>query len=419
MSVSATIYIDHRENAMERSGSTKLSPVSYFDKAIDASNRKHANKPLSGGGGTINYVVREVPTGDYCIVLRAPGNNNGILAAAIERKEWKDLAASIKDGRASGQSSALKAAKQEYGCKVYFLAEGGFTYKDDTRVGGKHGMPFAALHTKLRHELLRGVPFIQCKDAEHTVDVIVKIARDLVQLYARKEIEFPLQTNGNRLVNAYVQSICRLNAKFRTLSEDTDPVIQVIADIEARLNEIPVDAEPEDPDAITSLLNDGSTALPKDFAKRRVAGSADIISDIWTAIPGITGNSAPIISETYHVSQFFRAMGDVEELDRLQAEIAEMRFPSGSRIGKQADKIITNFRTPERARNTAIRVLSAIPQVTENTAKNILDLYDIQRICNPDTFNAENLAGIPRSAKTNVGPALAKKILQFLHPVVS
>jgi hypothetical protein len=320
---------------------------------------------------------------------------------------------------------------------VYFLAEGGFTYKDDTRVGGKHGMPFAALHTKLRHELLRGVPFIQCKDAEHTADVIVKITRDLIQLYARKEIDFPLQTNGNRLTNAYVQSVRRLNAKFRALAatgalgklttdaDKTDTELAgIIANVEAQLDgALTEPGEPDEPDALAEILagsdgsdgSDGGTALPKGFAKRRVAGSADIISDIWTAIPGITGNSAPIISQTYHVSQFFRATCDKDELDRLQSEIAEMRFPSGSRIGKQAEKIITNFRTPERARNAAIRVLSAIPQVTENTAKNILDLYDIQQICDPKTFNAENLAGIPRSAKTNVGPALAKKILQFLQ----
>ena len=112
---------------MERNGGTKKSPVSYFDKTVDASNRKYGKKPLSAGGGMIDYNIREVPTGDYCIVLCSPNGGAGILAAAIERKEWNDLASSITDTRATKQASGFKKAKQEYGCKVYFLAEGNFS----------------------------------------------------------------------------------------------------------------------------------------------------------------------------------------------------------------------------------------------------------------------------------------------------
>jgi hypothetical protein len=137
---------------------------------------------------------------------------------------------------------------------------------------------------------------------------------------------------------------------------------------------------------------------------------------MWEAIPGITRNSSPLISQEYHLSDLFMATGNAEELDVIQANIREMKFASGARVGKQAEKIIANFRTTAKSRAAGIHVLSAIPQVTENAAKNILDMYTMERICNPEEFTEDNLQGVMRSAKMKIGTALAKKIITFIQP---
>jgi ERCC4-type nuclease len=412
----ATIYVDHRENAKERF-SNKRSPVSYFDKVLDANNRKHSAKFAGAGGGIINYVVKEIPVGDYCIVL-----HGGILAAAIERKEWKDLSASIVDKRIDRQAKELRAAEQKYECKIFILAEGDFTRSDDAARKRKHEMKFSVLHTKLRHELIRGIPFVQSKDCEHSVKIIVNLARDFIQLHARGEIAFPLQKHAGNddflLLSAYARKIHELNDKFRGLAaiagnnEGISTLLSTIDgisdDIDFASSEIP---KPETNDTIGSLIND----LPEEFAKRRVAGDSDIRLEMWMAIPGVTANSAPAISEMYHISDLFMKTGEKEELSGISKKLYNIRYPSGARVGERADKIIKNFLTKASSRAAGVKVMSAIPQVTEKAASNILNIYSMSELCDKTRVDVNNLESISRSEKTTIGKALAKKILSFIQ----
>ena len=397
----ATIYVDHRENALERF-SNKKSPVSYLDKVIDASNRKRGSKHASAGGGVINFKLCELSVGDYTVVL--PGN---ILALVIERKEWKDLGASISDGRADRQTKNLREAKIKYGCEAYLLVEGKFSYKDETVIGGEHGKPFGALHSKLRHELIRGIPFIQSKDPESSVEIIVKLARDMIQLRAREEIIFPLQLPGSedgKLLRAYIDKIRKLNEEFTELADGAANITMAIGDISEQLDffSLSVDEMPVD-EAVNA-----SSEMPESFAKRKAAGNADIVANMWTAIPGVTANSAPVLSSVYHISDLFTGVATVEDM-------REMKFASGIRMGKQADKIASGFSDADKMRATGTRVLSAIPGISEDAAAAILELYDIPRLCDKKRTTVETISNIEQSNGRAIGAARAKKLLLFIQ----
>jgi hypothetical protein len=133
---------------------------------------------------------------------------------------------------------------------------------------------------------------------------------------------------------------------------------------------------------------------------------------MWEAIPGITKNSAPLISEKYKLTELFNTTED-SELDTLETDISEMRFASGTRIGKQAAKIVANFRTDSARDAASIKVLCAIPRVTEPVASAIIAKYGLAYISDKKfeiTWLQEIVVG-----KRAIGKALASKIRTLLQ----
>lgn len=448
MSVIATVYVDDREGALERNGKnsnkSKKSPIQYLENVFDADNRANGKKTPTSGGGIINYKVTRLTVSDYLLTIRNSSGKN-IVVAAIERKRWKDLASTITGTRSETQPRDLRLAKSKYGCYIYYIAEGSFSYTDDYKIGGGgHGQPFKALHSKLRHETIRGIPFIQTKDPEHTVQMLTRMTRDFIKLQSRGEVAFPLQetpATENPMLAAYAYHIRQLGEQFtdlaiRTSGKNSVALLAAIDDINENIDyitmsgmsspsespepseppelpESPESPEPPEPPETTifkDFLEDVS--LPELFTKQREVGVSDIIAAMWEAIPGITRNSAPLISQKYTFADLF-GCETMDECNAIQDVLSEMKFPSGTRIGKQSEKIMANFRTPVARDEAGVKVLCAIPRITEPIAKAIVAEYNIYNICEKN-FKPQLLQSIG-NGKRKLGPALAKKIVEVFH----
>lgn len=80
----------------------------------------------------------------------------------FERKTWKDLSASIKDGRLEEQKKKLL----QLNCQVYFIFEGAAFYERETMIAG---IEFYKLDAARRKLMMEGIPHIQTKNKEGTV----------------------------------------------------------------------------------------------------------------------------------------------------------------------------------------------------------------------------------------------------------
>ncbi len=350
----ALIIVDKREDALARGN--KDSPVTFLDAVIDKNNRLHSDKPACNGGGRLEYILRQVSIGDYLIILRDSSGVASRLAAIIERKTWKDLGASIPNGHVDNQVKKMKELQAQTGCLLYFIIEGAVTYDDETKVGGKHGLKFSQLHAKARHMMHRGIPFIQTKDPMHTIIMLTKLARDFIMLSTRDELEF------------------KTMAEFR--------------------NSIVGEGEPDDLQTFESYLNKTAKTV-----------ESDVVMDIWTAIPGVTFNSAPVLIENFHIKDMFKA--DAIALDLFKNKIADLTYPSGVKIGKQADKIISNF-FDENYTATAAKCLSAVKGIGEKAAECIANAINFRDLCN-DKVPVDELAEI-LVGKNKLGMTKAERI---------
>lgn len=182
-----------------------------------------------------NVLVQRIQIGDYII------SNNDKIVAAIERKSWADLSASIKDGRAANINKML-SLREQTSCKLFYLMEGKSRYTPDKKFAR---IPYKNLQAHLDHLIMRDN--ITILYADSPADTAVRLA------------EF--MTNYLTLPNSITQ-----------ISLPVEPI------------------------SGASELNILTTTVPKT--------DAEIITAMWCCIPNITNKTAQCFAE-YHIADLF------------------------------------------------------------------------------------------------------------------
>lgn len=397
------IFIDNRENAFDRSNSKKQSPVNFFQKKIDKNNSKH-------GDQNISHIVTMLTTGDYLISL------HGNLKIAIERKTWKDLSGSIVDRRINQQIRNMLELRTKFDVKPIILIEGNSFYQDSTKVGGKHGLLFSQLHSKLRRDLLRhDIAWVHSKDPEHTAEIVVNFARDLLILEKNGEIvsHGVDQTPSTDYIE-YLRKLKQVTDEFLKL-ESEDVNLKYTAEfinenILVDLEFVRQSDEISDFSEISKILKtagDEKSILPVECTARHESTDEDVIENIWCCVAGIS-------TKSYESIKSKMALSEIISLDKKsELGLSEIQYPgSGRKIGKvSASKIAKNAKLD----STHVKMLSCVPMVSKSVAEKILSEYSITQIMQGEA-TTEMLANITRGDKSNrkVGKKLAEKIVNLI-----
>jgi len=413
--MSITIIADDRET-------NGANP--FFDKYIITDNAQYAKKPKKAGGGNIKLCVNRVTTGDYNIVL----NDNGkqIISMVIERKTWKDLAASFKDGRTKEQHKGMLSVQERTGCIIMYIIEGRLMYDKNTKI---NRIAFLNLDAKRRHLILQGNQLIQTKDQEHTAEMIVNLARDVWRMYQSGKITFTPTIISKE---SYKQELQALKEKYKDVmdlptppSSKAKPLIP-LSDIiveDVNIDEIVDDIEGgEDISLLANLalldVHSDVTDIPSILTERKIKADVDIIERMWTAIPGVSSKSAPTLMEKYKLSDLISA-NDMQKKHLLK-EIAELKYASGRRLGDDMAKKVmvlayagTGVTILDNLKNISANILAEIPGVTKDTAKKILAVYSLRDIC-MGRVGEDELAVVNKSPTRKLGTSLAEKIIELL-----
>lgn len=143
------IIVDDREQAV----------IPYFNEY-----KTHPN---------ITYCVQRINIGDYSIVYKE------YILMIIERKSWKDLAASIKDGRKDNVEKLLKL-RRDVGCQIFYLIEGNPMPKATVKFCR---VPYKNLRSHLDHLIMRdNIHIIQSKNQENTVERIFELVKNYLTI---------------------------------------------------------------------------------------------------------------------------------------------------------------------------------------------------------------------------------------------
>ena len=179
------IISDHRENN---------GALPYLSADCDANNTTNSKLAWKAGAGEIKHkILNNSVYGDYAILLEH--ENQFHLMAVFERKTWKDLAGSIKDGRLDEQHHGLQQLQDQYNCQIFYIFEGPV----NNRPGRKFaGIQFKNLYAKARSLMIQGYPYFQTCNAAKTSELLVLMARDYMRLYRQEKIQLgnPLPAGG-------------------------------------------------------------------------------------------------------------------------------------------------------------------------------------------------------------------------------
>lgn len=410
--VSAYIIADHRE-------SNGANP--YLQAYVDRSNTHNVKQPWKSGGGSLLFqIVNNGAIGDYSIMLPSRYNpNKTIVAAIFERKAWKDLAASIKDGRAVSQHKNMLGIRDSKGCFIYYIIEGNLTYADETEIGH---IAFKNLHAKLRSMSLKGVHSWQTRDQEDTARFLVHIARDLSRLYRQELISFPLQEEPT--INAFKLDIAQLLSRYKSV---TDPdIARIIEMLEAEGNKL------NDITTPVTMGGNNDPILPAELTKRAESSHTDIILQMWCAIPKVSNKTAPALMSHINLLDLICC----SDTTQIHNTISNMSFASGMKLGaSRADAVVlvayegSDPGKLSEAYDTHVRVLSQIPGVSVETAGLILKQIPMKQLCRQikslirtDANETEKnlrsvvnqLAQIQKRNGSKLGLSTAQKILDIL-----
>lgn len=405
----------------------------YLESYIADNNKHNSKLSYNMGGGDISLKIKQVTVGDYSILIKEKNSDSGksaktILAMVIERKTWKDLAASIKDGRINHQHENMHEIREEKGCHVLYIIEGNMSYQDDSKISN---IPFKTLHAKIRHNTIRGIPFIQTKNEQHTAKMIVDLSRDILKMYRRGEIDFVKQnkidenkevvnngvSDGN-LLNDYRREVMEMNKKYRELFVHNGMTPNIIDEIDKIIQDA------QNPKSIIQEPFDEGNSdfiIPENMTTRAIHADSDIILLIWNSLPNVSAKSAVMLMNKFHISDVVCVTG--EDVEKIKNEISNLRFPSGMKFGDaKASRIMDlsyhgdDVLKKEKLYDLSVKIISKIPGLSESAAKVILENYSLRDICNgfvqADMISELRLHGNKNNRKISLKSA--EKLVQLM-----
>lgn len=326
-----------------------------------------ANSTKSGNGGKIGYMVKQVTVGDYIIV------KNGVVSAIFERKTWKDMAASIKDGRIYTQHERMCEIEANSGVRIFYIVEGAIG-NDDDKVTAR--MPFKALNTKVRHLTLLGTQIIHTLNTNDTARHVVKYARDIAIsneycgiAYFRKQM-------------AVMAQQCR-HYGYGTLAGYIDNAM-------------------DDKTIMGGVSADISSAV-KVLTTRQETPEEVILCNMWKAFAYITDANVNFIRSKMKLMDFVLCSEDYADV------FANLTYASGTRLGKRSVKIIEDLNREE----VVAKLVSAVPGFSAKAAKNVAAYYgNIKRLI---ATSVEELVTVRKTEKSNINKKLATTLLDLLQ----
>lgn len=135
--------------------SLNTKPTDY--SLIIDDRERHVTQYINDVKTDILYKITRINIGDYAIMYKDQ------IIAIIERKSWKDLASSFRDGRKENVEKLIEL-RNKIGCKIMYLIEGKERYKETKRHGR---IPFRYLEAHLDHLIFRDeIHIIYAKDVQ-------------------------------------------------------------------------------------------------------------------------------------------------------------------------------------------------------------------------------------------------------------
>ena len=298
----------------------------------------------------IKYKVSRINYGDYSINY---GNN---IIFIIERKTWKDLSQSIKDGRKDNINRLIEL-RDNTNCKIFYLIEGNPLPKSTKKFCR---ISYKNLRAHLDHIMIRdNIHIIHSKNQENTVERIYEMINNYLSIKPNPLIYYDNKEGG--LQNKSVETVLK---------------------------------------------------------QKNIPSESSIIYKIWSCIPGVTEKTACLfINNNFHISDLL--LGNISK-DTIYSLKYNTGFIIGKRSDKiWKSSRLTEIDDPDIKNNKILKnnkyfinMLSQIKGITKKTAGIILENIQFKDLLNNNIIS-DVLINIKLSEKRKLGKKKSDLIIKF------
>jgi hypothetical protein len=346
----------------------------------------------------ITSEVKRINIGDYAL---CHGSN---IKAIIERKTWRDLAASIRDGRKKNVNKLIKLRSQT-NCKIIYLIEGNATPTVNRSYGR---IPYKVLISHLNHLIFRDdIHIIYSKDQEYTAYKLFELCNNYLTLdddllgKARKELLEKARKNEDE------QDEEQDNDK---LDDDQDEEETQITNSDSDKQEPQItnsDSDKQEPqitnsDSLNEMYDFVNELWNKDVDKltEKQTKETDINMALLLCIPGIGFKTAEVLHSNnltlYKIYHKYIEYGKIG-------------------IKEHKEKCIESFKKDAKYnKDHNVKILSLIPQVSKKTAQLILTKTSLHNIFTQKKESEKLISEIKKTEKRKIGKIAAANIIKYL-----
>jgi len=141
----------------------------------------------------------------------------------------------------------------------------------------------------------------------------------------------------------------------------------------------------------------GVDGIPLALTQRVAKSDIDIVRELWSGFRSITASSADYLIEQFSVGDFIR---------KNVKDISTIKFSNGRNINKPMVRSLTNI-----TREVEIRLLSKIPMISTDTAKELLRTMRLENLLS----HGEVGIAMRNVKKSKLGVAKAKNIIKYFN----
>jgi ERCC4-type nuclease len=349
---------------------------------------------------SITSEVKRINIGDYAL---CHGSN---IKAIIERKTWRDLAASIRDGRKKNVNKLIKLRSQT-NCKIIYLIEGNATPTANRSYGR---IPYKVLISHLNHLIFRDdIHIIYSKDQEYTAyklfelcnnyltldnDLLGKAQKELLGK-AQKELLEKAQKNKENRDDEQDEEL--LGKAWENEDEQDEEETQITNS----------DSDKQEPqitnsDSLNEMYEFVNELWNKDVDKltEKQTKETDINMALLLCIPGIGFKTAEVLHSNnltlYKIYHKYIEYGKIG-------------------IKEHKEKCIESFKKDAKYnKDHNVKILSLIPQVSKKTAQLILTKTSLHNIFTQKKESEKLISEIKKTEKRKIGKIASANIIKYL-----
>ena len=350
----------------------------------------------------ITHEIKRINIGDYVIT------RDGEIIAVIERKTWRDLAASMRDGRKENMQKMidLRASANAQGqgpITLYYFIEGNPCPNPDALVSR---IPYKHLISHLDHAAARdNIHTVYVKTAEAMAQRLFAMARNFGTMrdsFATviKQFEKIAQQNNDALSNSDEIHTERRKATNLVSERDAEGAAETKLVSQERVD-------------MTNVINQ--------LNQKKSADSTNL--SILQSLDGV-GKYAAYVLDTNGITLSHFHRETPERLRELLVECSKntgynqvfnvniiSRIIANKKYFTKDPEIDAPAYLRERTRRH-IKLVSCVAGISEKMAAQILMHVPFHDIFNDPTVEAR-IAAVPRNEKTKLGARLAARIIHY------